>query len=315
MDAYRNLKGLDVLIVSGGGQLDDYWAGGGPWSHPYTMLKWGLLAKLHKAKFIFVSVGAGPIDARLSRVFIKWALTLADYRSYRDRFSKSLIQRIGFRRADPVYPDLAFSYQFKKTPLTLEKPNSRPVVGIGPIGFHKPGCWPEQNEAIYAAYLEKMSTFVTWLVGRGYSILFLPGEAYFDQIVIDELKAVLRKVGISCENGQIIERPIRTVGDLIGQIAVTDLVVVSRFHNVLLAQLLGKPVLALSYQAKIDALMADTGQGSFCFPIEQFEVAQLKERFTVLEKDSESVKSQVARRVREYQSALDEQYERIFNGI
>ena len=35
---YEILKPFDLLIMSGGGQLDDFW--GGPWGHPYILLKW-----------------------------------------------------------------------------------------------------------------------------------------------------------------------------------------------------------------------------------------------------------------------------------
>ena len=52
---YRFLKNVDILIISGGGQLQDIW--GGPWGHPYAMLKWTFLARLRGAKPIFLSVG------------------------------------------------------------------------------------------------------------------------------------------------------------------------------------------------------------------------------------------------------------------
>lgn len=47
----------------------------------------------------------------------------------------------------------------------------------------------------------------------------------------------------------------------------TEIVVTSRFHGVLLSQLHEKPVLAISYHKKIDCLMDDTGQGDFVVPI------------------------------------------------
>ena len=99
--AIRALRGFDLLIVSGGGQLDDYW--GGPWWHPYTLLKFAVIARLAKIEYVFVSVGAGPLDASLSRFFVRKALSLASYRSYRDEDSKRFIQRIGFANDnDPV---------------------------------------------------------------------------------------------------------------------------------------------------------------------------------------------------------------------
>ena len=34
----RYISKLDMLIISGGGPVTDYWGGGGPWSFPYTFL-------------------------------------------------------------------------------------------------------------------------------------------------------------------------------------------------------------------------------------------------------------------------------------
>ena len=100
--AWTFLKDFDYLIICGGGQLDDYW--GGAWGLPYTILKWSILAKLRGAALQFVSVGAGPIDAALSRVFFKRALALANYRSYRDAESKKYMAGIGFTEKIPFIP-------------------------------------------------------------------------------------------------------------------------------------------------------------------------------------------------------------------
>lgn len=310
--AYRDLEGVDLLIVSGGGQLDDYWGGGGPWSHPYTLLKWGAIARLRGARFQFVSVGAGPIAARLSRSFIKLALSLAEYRSYRDLNSKLLIHSIGFHRDDPIYPDLAHSLRVSPNGAHLAAGKPRPVVAIGPVGYYKQGSWPEEDDAIYAEYLEKLVSFTGWLIGKGYAITFLPGEAYFDGLAINDLKDRLKERGLAGQTGQLIETSIQTLDDLLCQLYTTDLVVASRFHNILLAQLLEKPVLALTYQDKIDSLMADTGQVEYCFPIGRFDLPLLKERFLALEANRDAISKQVRMRVQQYQSALDEQYERIF---
>ena len=79
---FYHAKGLDLLIFSSGGQLDDY--NGGPWRQPYDVFKWTLLAKFWGAKVAFVSVGAGPVDAWLSKVLFWLSLWLADFRSYRE---------------------------------------------------------------------------------------------------------------------------------------------------------------------------------------------------------------------------------------
>ena len=41
LKGFSFLKDVDLLIFSGGGQLDDGW--GGAWGHPYALLKWAVL--------------------------------------------------------------------------------------------------------------------------------------------------------------------------------------------------------------------------------------------------------------------------------
>ena len=107
--AFRQVGDLDALIVSGSGPLNDYWGGGGALSFPYTLAKWGAIARLRRVPFLVVSVGAGPIHSRLSAAFIRSALRCATYRSYRDEFSKQLVSDDGFGADDLVTPDLAHS--------------------------------------------------------------------------------------------------------------------------------------------------------------------------------------------------------------
>jgi polysaccharide pyruvyl transferase WcaK-like protein len=79
--------------------------------------------------------------------------------------------------------------------------------------------------------------------------------------------------------------------------------------------LINKPVLALSYHPKIDVLMADTGQSDYCLPIGDFDIDALKDRFTSLVLNCETVKDQLAKRTREYRAALEEQYDHIFGSV
>ena len=92
--AIKTLKGSWMLIVPGTGLLTDVcglWGWG-----PYTLFKWSLVAKLCRCKLLFVSVGAGPLHSALGKYFVKSALSLADFRSYRDKASLEYLKRIGF---------------------------------------------------------------------------------------------------------------------------------------------------------------------------------------------------------------------------
>ena len=104
--AFWHVRRLHVMIIPGTGILDDFATG--PFGAPYALFRWCLAARLCGTRIGFVSIGAGPIHHPLSRWFMKSALRMAHYRSYRDRISRDFMQSIGFDAScDPVYPDIA----------------------------------------------------------------------------------------------------------------------------------------------------------------------------------------------------------------
>jgi polysaccharide pyruvyl transferase WcaK-like protein len=308
--SFRYLTDFDLLIVSGGGQLLDYWSGA--FFQPYALLKWALLARMRGTQFMFVSVGAGPIDARLSWLFIKWALSFASYRSYRDEDSRRLIEGMGFHRDDPVYPDLAFSLHVAESARTRVSTSPKPVVGLNAMTYFDPRVWPERDIEVYKAYVTKLAEFAIWLVRRGHKIILFPGESVHDQWVIEDLTTLLAKELDEVEMRGVAHPEVATVDELIALLSETDIVVGSRFHSVVLAQLLHKPALALTYHPKAEAAMADAGQSRYCIRIGECDVEQLKERFEALEADAPRVTEQLKERTRECKRALEEQYTRLF---
>lgn len=223
-----------------------------------------------------VSVGAGPVDSWLSRRFYRWALSLACYRSFRDEWSRRFVaERIGVDRGDPVEPDLAFGLDVSAVaPVTrfegVGPDGAGPVIGVGPIGYQRAGNWPTDDPERYAQYLDAIVSFVAALLARGDRVRLLVGEAHYDRLVIDDVIAELDARG--ADRSQVDDGGIETVPELLEAIAGCDAVVASRFHNVLLAYLLGRPAVALSYQAKTASLMATFDQEHLCLPIEEAEV-------------------------------------------
>ena len=108
-----------------------------------------------RCKLLFVSVGAGPIYSRAGRFFVKAALFLADFRSYRDASTLEYLRGIGFRVGDdPIRPDLAFSLPETSAPQQHEGENGRLVVGLGLMEYAWKYSVEKPTSAVYSAYLE-----------------------------------------------------------------------------------------------------------------------------------------------------------------
>ena len=310
--AFRTLKGTRMLVMTGTGMLGDF--GIGPFDLHYEILKWSIIAKVRRSKLLFVSVGAGPLDHPLSRWIVKFALSLADYRSYRDSFSKEYLASIGFNTAgDFVYPDLAFSL----TPDFASQTSSRKprIIGLGLMDYYGKGYTPEHGRGIYQQYVETIASFVAWLFDHEYTVRLLIGDLAYDQRVKADVVNLLRRRGPLHPERKIIDEPVSSVEQLIAQLATVDMVVATRFHNILLALMLNKPVVAVSYHEKIPSLMAGVGLAEYCQTIDHLDAQRLVEQFSKLEQNSDLLKPVIQQKAEEYRRALDEQYRHVFNHV
>ncbi|MFN8445481.1 MAG: polysaccharide pyruvyl transferase family protein [Caldilineaceae bacterium] len=306
VQAWRRMAGFDLLIVSGGGQLDDY--DGGAFRQPYNLLKWATVARLRGVQLKFASMGAGPIDTPLGRKFINRALGMASFRSYRDENSRRYIASVGFDRPDPIYPDLAWSLDLHEFTDIAERPTQRTTVAINPMAWCDPRGWPKQDQSIYDSYIARLTEFTTWLLHEGYAVRFITGDVWADRRSIADVRALLAQQGVQVADDQLFEEPIYSVNQLLTQLAQSDIVVATRFHNILFGLYMCKPTLCISYHDKDDSLMKEFDQGKFCVWIDDFSVEQLKPLFKELAEQRMQIEQHLAAKVGRYQQAMDEQF-------
>jgi polysaccharide pyruvyl transferase WcaK-like protein len=307
------LAGTDMLIVPGTGLLtdaDSLWGWG-----PYGLFKWSLIAKICGCKLLLVSVGAGPIYGTLGRWLIKSILSLANFRSYRDNSTMQYLQGIGFRtNNDRVYPDLAFSLPEDEIPHREPRNSRRSVIGLGVMVYAGKYSVAAPSDTTYPAYLETLVTFVKWLLAHEYDVRLLSGDLP-DRRARQEFMDLLKDQLSVCDERHIIDEPICSVESLLSQIVATDIVVATRFHNVLLAFLCNKPVISISFHDKCEALMSAMGLSEYCLDINNLRADRLIEKFYCLESNSDIVKPSIRAKAKEFREALDEQYKFIFHDM
>jgi polysaccharide pyruvyl transferase WcaK-like protein len=306
---FLSLKHVDMLIVPGTGLLTDasgLWGG----AQPYSIFKWSLMAKICQCKLVFVSVGAGPINNILGRTFVKLALSLADFRSYRDQSSKQYLESIGFRTdKDQVTPDLVFSFPEALLPTQNAKRN-RKCVGLGLMEYV--GSYSVSTNETHMLYLETLASVVMWLLDHEYDVRLLSGDLA-DQHVRQELKELLRERLSMHDQGRIIDEPVLSVDNLLTQIGATDVVVATRFHNVIFALLCNKPVISVSFHHKCESLMSAMELSEYCLDINDLTANGLIEAFCDLETNVGKVKLKIKDKVGTFRALLDEQYKLVFD--
>jgi polysaccharide pyruvyl transferase WcaK-like protein len=300
------LRGTDTFIVAGTGLLTDAYSLGG-WG-PYSTFKWSIIAKLCRCQLRFVSVGAGPLHRPTGRFLVKSALSVADFRSYRDDSTVQYLKEIGFRTdGDRVCPDLAFSLPAALLPTAPARKVRRLVVGVG---LMERTAMYGLTSKFYAAYLETLAEFAKWLLARDYDVRLLIGDLT-DTPVTLQFQSLLKQKYPSYDEDRIICDPLTSAKDLLSQLASTDLVVATRFHNVLLSLLLNKPSIAISFHHKCSSLMSQMGLSEYCQDVKQLNVDRLIGQFCDLEKNAVALTLSIKNKADQFRRALDEQYDRV----
>jgi polysaccharide pyruvyl transferase WcaK-like protein len=313
--AVRTLSGTALLLMTGTGMLTDYSTSA--FGYAYDLFKWTVAARLAGCTVRFVGVGVGPIYERLSRWFIKSALWLADYRSYRDDFSRRRLAELNIRvSADPVFPDLAFSLPAHIFPPRQPRSPQQPVVGLGVMNFQDPhASTPDQQRCAFNAYLDKMCDFMAFLLDRGYQVRILQGDARYDGAARAELRKRAEQRGLNYEKSGIIDQSSNSVEALLGQLAQVDVVISPRFHNLILAMMLGLPVISISYDPKSDFLLQAAGLENCCQTMATLNVDRLVEQFLHAEEKKEQIRTHLRSLTAEYRELLNQQYDLILNDL
>ncbi len=310
--AVKSLRGTDVVVMTGTGMLTDYMTTAS--GFPYDVFRWTRAARLAGCKVRFVGVGVGPIYGKTSRRFITKALSLADYRSFRDQNSKDRIRNNGFiRPEDPVYPDLVWSLSPDSFPRQAKQGDPIRTVGLGVMDHRDIHMWDsDKHQSHYSFYLDTMADFAIWLSRQGYKVRILQGDAKNDASTREELRARIEQRGIRYEESGIVDEGSTTVEELIAQIGKVDLVVSPRFHNLLLGLMMNIPAVSISYDPKNDQLLESVGLGKYRQQLEELDLQLLKDHFTELASRADEVKPNLERKAKEFRSQLDQQYDRIF---
>lgn len=303
-------KTVDLFIIVGTGAVDDM-AVRRPWHAPYELYKWCKCAKLGGVDVVFLSVGVGPIVNRLNRFLMLKALRLADYRSYRETAAEEYLKDVGFdTNGDFIYPDLVFSLNRNsliEKKETIAFSTSKQTVGLGLINYYGWKHDEGAGEPIYQVYISKLKRFVSWLLENDYQIRLLIGDQT-DRRPLDELIAFVKSDLSPPHHKRVIADEILNVDDLFKQIAQSDIVIASRFHNVLCSLMLERPVISLGYHEKNDLLMEDIGLRDYCQHIEHFSLEWLIEQFNSCIDETDQIVRQIHNRLDKYRGLLDDQY-------
>jgi polysaccharide pyruvyl transferase WcaK-like protein len=302
------LAGCDHVVVSGGGQLDEFW--GGPFGHPYTLYRFAGAARRAGARFDVLSVGTGTLATPFGRRFVRRALAAASYRSFRDARSRELAEPAGALAGDPIVPDLAYGLPLAVWPGSV---SPRRRIGVAPMCYADPRVWPRPDATRYAHHLASMAAIAARAVRDGHEVAMF-GTDRPDAAPVAECHAIAAGQLRDHERERLQVTPVDGVAALMALLATFDAVVAARFHGVLLAHVVGCPVLAVSHERKVATLMSELGHDAYCAPIDALDPAAAGAALAELLARRAALAAQIRAVAADYRRRVDAQYDAVFGA-
>ena len=303
----RVARQIDMLLIAGTGIADDF--GQGHLEAPHHLARWCEVVRGQGGIVCFASIGAGPASHPLARRWFGDALRAANYRSYREHSSRRFAQEIGVDvSSDPVMPDLVFSLPIEGSTAARVPEWPPKSIGLGVMGYSGWNLTGPDAEKTYATYLAKTEWLARQLLDSGYRVHLLIGNRGGDRKPVAYLRKALAG---HLAAGSLVASDLLTHDDVLTEISATDLVIGTRFHNVLKSLRLGRPVISIGYAIKNDDLMREMGLEQYCHHVDYFDPAQVLEQVRSLAATPEPPVARMRARVTEYRQTLAKQFDRI----
>lgn len=295
---FNAIKACDILISGGGSLLQDSTS---KKSITYYLgIIW--IAQLLRKKVFIYSQGIGPIGGKWNRFIVKKTLRKIDYIVVRDEQSKELLCEIGIKSsqiyvtADPVIRVKQADLELGSKILEEEgfiKDYNRMTVGFALRGLKLKGNFIEEICKASEHLIEKYNA----------QIVFIPFHHKEDMIAINEIKNILGDRAFYVKNKYLTEEMLSIIGNM-------DVLVGVRLHSLIHAAIMDIPMIAISYDPKINSFMHSLGMKALC-SIYDFQSEFLEEEFEYVIKNSEGIREKIKNHIDILIKKLDQNEELI----
>ena len=292
----REMRALDMLLISGSGQIDDFW--GGPWAQPYNMMVWSHLARRQGKPVAVFGVGVDELSTRLGEWFCLRALDAAQLCVVRDPGSRDALEKLGYRKPVDVCADPAFHLSRDGG-----APGDPPFAVISPISRR---AWPGSEDESYDRYLAALAQVADELQSDGIEVRFACSQIKMDPPIVARVRERMKG-----DRDRTVHVEVKTVEDYLAAVAGARVLVGSRLHALILALVAGTPAIAVSAVRKVHQQFADLGMPDLGFDMRALDVAALARRIREVASEPEKSRQRVQVVTREFRAQLDDRFDRL----
>ena len=308
---YRIARRVDLAVFPGTGVLDDF--GKRPRGIPYQYLRWALAIRLARCPLALIAVGAGPIVDHWNRRLLRATAALASSVSYRDERSRVYMRTIGRDVSrDRVVADIAFgSGSVDAPPKPADLPPYR--VGLGVMAYYGWKNEPNLGQPALHAHIENLFAILKALLERGHEVRLLVGE-HSDDLVASELM-LLAKRRTPHLTDRLLYNPVTDFSATVDEIAKTDAVIVTRYHNVVAALIAGRPVLSIGYASKNRDLLERIGLARESGVVQNVDVERLLASTASILTRAASLHPEILRFVAVFQREVEAEFASVLDAF
>jgi polysaccharide pyruvyl transferase WcaK-like protein len=288
----------DAIVIPGMGVLEES-LGVRPWAVPAWMFLTAAACRLRRRPFVLLAVGAEPIISPFTRRLFVATVGLATHVSYRDEFSAESMRRAGARRPpDAVTADLAFAHPAGTAP----DPEPGHIV-VGVMAYYGFDDDHVRGAGIRQRYVDSMTEVIVHLAEQGDRVVLLGGDRA-DVDVARQIQSAVRQARPGLPGSAVTVRDVRTFAELTSEMARAEVVVASRFHNLISALRLARPVVSVGYAEKSARLMDSLGLGAYHQGIEDLDAQKLLAQLMAARAQAPALAQQIGEVCRGYDSDI-----------
>ena len=294
----RQMQSLDMLLVSGSGQFDDFW--GGPWGQPFRMFAWSVFARMQRKPVAVFGVGVDELHTRLGAWFCLRLLERTQLCVVRDNGSRDALRAMGFFGSIEVCPDPAFHLANDSRQASLCT-KSRFAI-ISPIAR---SAWPGMEDEAYDNYLHALARTADYIQGHAIQVRFVCSQTSMDPQIINRIKLRMESAA------ETLVVAATTVDEYLAAVRGASVLVGSRLHALILAMVAGTPLIAVSGVRKVHQLFADIGLPNHAFDIRSLDTPALLAQVGEVIRDPVPHQRQVFATTQKFRPQLDRQFDRL----
>lgn len=249
----REVHGVEAVrrtdlraVIAALGEADLLISGGGSLLQDVTSLRSLLyylgvvaLARARRVPVFFYAQGVGPLRRRVARWLAGRVARGVAGITVRDAASADLLREVGVTRPEVVVTaDPVFAFR----PAQSAGSAGRPVFGFAFRPWAGEEEWVPEVARAAGELAEQYGAELRWLSFQGERDL-----------------PVAKALAAACPAASTVVEPGRTPEETWAQVAGCDLLVGARLHALIMAAAAGRPLVGVSYDPKVDALLTDLG--------------------------------------------------------